>query len=182
MGINHIDEEKHWYVMRDLKRSNALMPAYKELKEAGFEVFTPMITRLYTKNGKQVKREVPFIQDLLFVNDLRQNIDTIVAKTPTLQYRFKRGGKYGEAITVPNEDMERFIGAMQASNNPKFYSADELTPLMCGRDIRIVGGVLDGYEGKLQTIRGSKTKHLIITLPSLMAVSVEITDEFVEVL
>ena len=53
---------------------------------------------------------------------------------------------------------------------------------MCGRNIRMIGGVLNGYEGKLQTVRGSKTKHLVIVLSSLMAVSVDINDEFVEVL
>ena len=71
--------------------------------------------------------------------------------------------------------MTRFIGATQASANPKYYAMDEISDLMCGRNIRMIGGVLDGYEGKLQTIRGSKTKHLIIILPSLLAVSVEIT-------
>jgi transcription antitermination factor NusG len=146
------------------------------------EVFTPMTTRFSTKEGRRVKVEVPVMRDLLFVKECRQNLDPIVAKTPTLQYRFKKGGKQGEPIVVPGEDMERFIVAVQASNNPKFYSAEEITPLMCGRKIRMVGGTLDGYEGILQTIRGSKTKHLIITLPSLLAVSVDINDEFVEVL
>jgi transcription antitermination factor NusG len=168
--------------MRDLKRANAILPAYKQLAEAGMEVFTPMTTRFSTKEGRRVKVEVPVMRDLLFVKECRQNLDPIVAKTPTLQYRFKKGGKQGEPIVVPGEDMERFIVAVQASNNPKFYSAEEITPLMCGRKIRMVGGTLDGYEGILQTVRGSKTKHLIITLPSLLAVSVDINDEFVEVL
>ena len=141
-----------------------------------------MTTRFSTKEGKRIKVEAPVMRDLLFVKESRQNLDPIVAKTPTLQYRFKKGGKQGEPIIIPSEDMEQFIRAVQASNNPKFYSAEEITPLMCGRRIRMVGGTLDGYEGTLQTVRGSKTKHLIITLPSLLAVSVDINDEFVEVL
>ncbi len=174
--------EKHWYAMRDLKRANALLPAYKQLMEAGMEVFTPMTTRFVIRDGKRRRVESPVMRDLLFVNESRQNLDPIVAKTPTLQYRFKRGGKQGEPIVIPMEDMTRFICAVQAGSNPKFYSAEEITPLLCGRKIRITGGVLDGYKGILQTVRGSKTKHLIITLPSLLAVSVEINDEFVEVL
>ena len=122
------------------------------------------------------------MQDLLFVNDVRQNLDLIVAKTPTLQYRFKKGGKYCEPIVIPQDAMTRFIGATQASANPKYYAMDEISDLMCGRNIRMIGGVLDGYEGKLQTIRGSKTKHLIIILPSLLGVSVEINDEYIELL
>lgn len=168
--------------MRDLKRSNALLPAYKQLSQAGMEVFTPMVSRVFSRNGKRIRKEVPFMQDLLFVNDVRQNLDLIVAKTPTLQYRFKKGGKYCEPIAIPQDAMTRFIGATQASANPKYYAMDEISDLMCGRNIRMIGGVLDGYEGKLQTIRGSKTKHLIIILPSLLAVSVEINDEYIELL
>lgn len=168
--------------MRDLKRTNAILPAYKQLAEAGFEVFTPMEVRFFTKNGKRTKKETPIMRDLIFVNASRHSLDPIVAKTPTLQYRFKKGGKQAEPIIVPDDDMTRFIGAVRATDNPKFYSAEEITPLLCGRTIRMVGGVLDGYEGILQTVRGSKTKHIIITLPTLLAVSVDIHDEFVELL
>lgn len=182
METHKANTEKQWFAMRDLKRANALMPAYKQLAEAGMEVFTPMTTRFTVKEGKRTRVEVPVMRDLLFVWESRQNLDPVVAKTPTLQYRFKKGGKQGEAIVIPNEDMTRFIGAVQTSSNPKFYSAEEITPLMCGSKIRMVGGALDGYEGILQTVRGSKTKHLIITIPSLLAVSIDITDEFVEVL
>ena len=174
--------EKQWFAMRDLKRANALLPAYKQLAEAGMEVFTPMTTRFATKDGKRIRLETPAIHDLLFVNESRENLDPIVAKTPTLQYRFKRGGKQGEPITIPAEDMSRFIAAAEASSNAKYYSPEEISPLLCGRRIRMVGGALDGHEGILQTVRGSKTKHLIITLPSLLAVSVDIEDEFIEVL
>ena len=78
--------------------------------------------------------------------------------------------------------MSRFIAATQATDTPRYYTADEMTELMCGRDIRIKGGVLDGLEGKLQTIRGSKTKRLVIVLPTFMAVSVAIHDEIIEIL
>lgn len=182
LKANHIDLNKRWYAMRDLKRSNALLPAYKQLSEMGIQVFTPMVSRLFVRNGKRIRREVPFIQDLLFVNDFRQNLDPIVAKIPTLQYRFKKGGKFCEPIVVRDEDMSKFISAVQSSDNPKFYSFDEISALKCGSNIRMIGGVLDGCEGKLKSVRGSKTKSLIIVLPSLLAVSVEINDEFIELL
>lgn len=177
-----MDTEKHWFAMRDLKRTNALLPAYKQLSELGMEVFTPMATCIFNRRGKRIRAEVPVMHDLLFVNETRKNLDPIVAKTPTLQYRFKKGGKQGEPIVVPDDDMSRFIAAVKSTDSPKFYSTDEISSLMCGRTIRMVGGILNGYEGKLQTVRGSKTKRLIVTLSSLMAVSVAINDEFVEVL
>ena len=105
METLNTNTEKQWFAMRDLKRANALMPAYKQLREAGIEVFTPMTTRFTVKEGKRVKHEEPIMRDLLFVNESRANLDPIVAKTPTLQYRFKRGGKQGEAIVIPDDDM-----------------------------------------------------------------------------
>ena len=182
MNTNPSDTVKQWFAMRDLKRANALLPAYKQLSEAGMEVFTPMATYITEKDGKRIKHEAPVAHDLLFVNESRANLDPIVAKTPTLQYRFKKGGKQGEPIIIPHEEMSKFIAAVTATSSPKFYSADEISSLTCGRTIRMVGGVLNGQEGKLQTVRGSKTKRLIITLSSLMAVSVNISDEFIEVL
>lgn len=168
--------------MRDLKRSNALLPAYKQLSQAGMEVFTPMVSRVFSRNGKRIRKEVPFMQDLLFVNDVRQNLDLIVAKTPTLQYRFKEGRKILRTDCDPPRCHDAIYRCDTGIGQSKI--------LRYGRNFRpdvrpqhpMIGGVLDGYEGKLQTIRGSKTKHLIIILPSLLAVSVEINDEYIELL
>ena len=175
-----IDTEKHWYALRDLKRSNALYPAYKQLRELGVEVFTPVRWRLVLKNGKQIRREVAVMPDLLFAYDTRTTLDPIIAQTSTLQYRYKKGGAYCEPIIVPEEDMNRFIGAVRAVEDPKFYSVDEITSLNCGRNIRIIGGALDGQVGKLLTVRGSKVKRLVVELPNLLAVSVEVQDEFIQ--
>lgn len=34
--------QKHWFVMRDLKRPNAKLPAYKMLEDKRFEVFAQL--------------------------------------------------------------------------------------------------------------------------------------------
>lgn len=166
--------------MRDLKRSNALLPAYKQLSQAGMEVFTPMVSRVFSRNGKRIRKEVPFMQDLLFVNDVRQNLDLIVAKTPTLQYRFKKGGKYCEPIVIPPRCHDAIyrcdtgIGQSKILRYGRNFRPDVRPQHPHDRwGIRRVRG---------QTIRGSKTKHLIIILPSLLAVSVEINDEYIELL
>ncbi len=182
MQGENIDTEPRWYALRDLKRANSLTPAFRQLSDAGIEVFTPLKWVFTTRHGKRIRREVPIISDLLFAHDSRERLDGIVAKTPTLQYRYKRGGSYCEPIVVPDADMEQFIEAVRATEHPRFYSAEELGSLLCGRDIRIKGGVMDGYEGKLLTVRGSKTKRLLLQLPNLLAVSIEIDDEYIQIL
>lgn len=172
--------QMQWFVMRDLKRPNAKLPAYKQLSEEHVEVFTPMKWRLRIKNGKHVRERIPFIHDLLFVHGTQDTVDRIVGRIPTLQYRYLKGGEYCAPMTVPDEDMERFVYAVSVSDNPKYYLPEELTSGMCGRSVCIVGGSLDGYEGRLLTVRGSKTKRLLVELPGIFSVGVEVDPDFIE--
>lgn len=175
------EEKARWWAMRDLKRSNARKPAYKLLEEKKVEFFIPMRWQLVTRRGKRVREQVPFMQDLLFVHETRFNLDPLVEKSPTLQYRWLRD-TYREPMTVPDTDMERFMLAVNASDSPKYYLPEEITPAMCGRRIRIVGGTLDGYEGSLLTIRGSKVRRLLVELPGFLSVGVEVSPEYIRFL
>lgn len=175
------DEAKRWFVMRDLKRVNAKNPAYMMLHDLKFEVFTPMKWRVATRKGEKIREEIPVIPDLLFVHSRRADLDPIVEKTETLQYRFLRK-TWREPMTVREADMERFIRAVSSSESVKYYSPEELTPQMYNRNIRIIGGKLDGFEGKLLTLRGSKTKRLLVELPGLLAAGVEISPEYIQLI
>lgn len=125
------EENIRWYVMRDLKRANAKEPAYKLLEGMKMEVFVPMKWRLVTHGGVRIREEVPFMPDLLFVHERRITLDPIVEKIRTLQYRWLRR-TWREPMTVADGDMERFIHAVNAAENPKYYQPDELTPDMYG--------------------------------------------------
>lgn len=107
--MNQPEEPMHWFVMRDLKRPNAKEPAYKQLGELGIEIFTPLRWHLSIKKGKREREKVPFIQDLLFVHDTQKHLDSIVERISTLQYRYQKGKGYRSPMTVPDNDMERFI-------------------------------------------------------------------------
>lgn len=176
------EKQLRWYVMRDLKRSNAKLPAYKQLSDEHIEVFTPMQWRIKLKDGKQIREEVPFIQDLLFVHDTQEVLDFFVRKIPTLQYRYQKGGSYCQPMIVADLDMERFIRAVKSSENPKYYLPEEISEVMCGRMIRIVGGPFKGYEGRLLTTRGSKIKRLLVELPNFFSVGVEVNSDLIEML
>lgn len=173
-------ETARWYVMRDLKRANAKLPAYQELESKQLKVFTPMKWHLAVRQGKRIREKIPFLPDLLFVYDTRARLDPIVEKIPTLQYRYVRGGTYQQPMTVADTDMQRFILAASGSESPRYYLPEEITPAMYGRAIRIVGGPLDGYEGYLLTSRGSKVKRLLVDLPRFLAVSVEVNPEYIQ--
>lgn len=174
--------ETHWYAMRDLKRPNAREPAYKMLEAKGMEVYTPMTKRPVIKGGRKTFADAPFIPDLLFVYSGRDALDAIVDRTPTLQYRYMRGGKYREPMTVRDADMRRFMAIAHGSSRFRFYAAGEVSPAMYGRRIAIVGGDLDGYEGRLMTVRGSRVRRLIVELEGLLAVGVEVQPEYIRLI
>lgn len=170
-----------WFVMRDLKRQNAKLPAYKLLNGMGIKVFTPMVWKLVIRHGKRCREEVPFVQDLLFVQGTRQTVDPIVEKYYTLQYRYVRGG-YKKPMTVKESDMQRFIYAVESVDKPRYYTPEEISPEMVGRRVRIVGGPLDGYEGHLQKMRGAHIKRLFIELHNLLAAAIEVQPEYIQFL
>lgn len=172
----------YWFVMRDLKRSNTKLPAYKMLSEAGFEVFTPMKWELVMEKGKKVRREVPVIKDLLFVHTEKTLLDPIVEQNDTLQYRYLKGGGYQNPMTVREVEMQRFIQAVQASDNPCYYLPEEITPSMYGKEIRITDGPLANCTGRLMTVRGSKVKRLLVELPNLLTVAVTIDQAYIQLI
>lgn len=174
--------EARWYALRDLKRPNATRRAWEMLRDMKMEVFTPKKWVLATVKGERKPKEVAFIPDLLFVHEARKALDPIIETTETLQYRFRKYGAQNEPVVVPDADMERFIHAVNTSESPRYYLPEELTPAMCGRRIRIVGGPLNGYEGSLVTIRGSRVKRLLVELKGFLAVGVEVEPEYIQLL
>lgn len=173
-------EAINWYVMRDLKRVNAKTPAYVALREAGFEVFTPMRWIVSEVRGRKIRREIPFISDLLFAHARKSELDPVVSKIPTLQFRYVKGRAFCDPMTVPAKEMDRFIYAVNATSSPKYYSPDEITADMIGRRVRIVGGTLNAYEGFLLKVRGARKKKLLIELPSILSLTVEVEPEYIE--
>lgn len=172
-------KDARWFVLRDLKRANSKLPAYKLFEEKNVEYFTPMKSKLVVVKGKQVRKEVPCIPDLLFVHDSREVLDPIIEAHPTVQYRWLRN-KFREPMVVSDAEMERFIHAVSVSGIPKYYLPEEITPAMLNRKIRIVGGPLDGYEGTLLTLRGSKVKRLLVEIPGLLLAGVEVNPDYIQ--
>lgn len=171
-----------WFVMRDLKRANALDPAYKRLAEAGMEIFTPMKWQIRVHHGRRERVKVPFVRDLLFLHGSRSVVDNLALTMPLLQYRYVKGAGYRVPMVVPDWDMNRFIKAVNSTDNPRYYLPGEVTPEMMGKMVRIVGGNLDGYEARLLSARGTRKRRLLVNLPGCLVAAVEVvSSEFVEI-
>ena len=178
--------EDRWYVLRDLARPNAKNPAYKQLQampELADCVFIPMKQRLFMEFGKRVVRFVPYMPDLVFVHKSKEELDPIVNNMSLLQYRYVRGGKQFEAMSVRAEDFEKFKEAVEQTDNVEYFSYDEVSPRLYGKHIRIIGGRLNGFEGRLMSKRGSKFKRLLIDLQECnLSAAIQVESEFIQIL
>lgn len=170
-----------WYVLRDLRRPNARVRSWEELQERGFNVFTPLKWVTIGGGPRRERRQVPVIADLLFVRSRRESLDAEVDRIRTLQYRYERGRQSSPMVVRP-VDMDRFIRAVRSNADTRYYLPEELTPSMYGRRIRIVGGPLDGSEGHLLRLRGSRVKRLLVELPSFLTAAIEVTPEYIQLL
>lgn len=170
-----------WFVLRDLKRWNSNNPAWKILSDEGLEVFTPLCWKITQFNGKRTRRQIPVVTDLLFVRAPKADLDKYVLKIPTLQYRFTKGTG-GKPMVVRDKDMSDFITAVSNAPSVKYYKPGEITENLKGNQVKIIGGPLNGMEGKLLSTRGSKVKRLFVSVPGIIAAGVEVNPEFIEIL
>ena len=184
MGAEKTSEDR-WYVLRDLARPNAKNPAYKQLQampEMKDCVFVPLKQKVFMEFGKRVVHFVPFMPDLVFVHKSREELDPIVRKMELLQYRYVRGGKQFEAMSVRAEDFKKFKDAVEQTDNVEYYSYEEVSPRIYGKQIRIVGGRLNGFEGRLMSKKGSKFKRLLVDLRECnLAAAIQVESEFIQI-
>lgn len=83
-------------------------------------------------------------------------------------------------MIVGDNEMNRFIKAVKSVDAPQYYSSEEITPDMIGRQVCIVGGQLNGYEGKLLKCRGTRKRRLLVAIPNLIVAAIEVEPEFVK--
>lgn len=82
-------------------------------------------------------------------------------------------------MVVRDDDMNRFIHAVTATDNAIYYQPGELTEAMYGKKIRIVGGPLDSFEGFLLSVKGLRKRRLIVEIPNYITAAVEVNPEYV---
>ena len=132
-----------WFVMRDLSRSNAKVPAWEMLRDKHIRHFTPLVWRMMSVGGKRKPRQVPYIQDLVFAYGTRGELDPLVERVRTFQYRYLRH-TWREPMTVPDLEMERFIRAVPLLHAGRGHPGDaQPSCLHCGRP----AGRLHGHPG-----------------------------------
>lgn len=112
----------------------------------------------------------------------KRNCQPICIKYRTLQYRYLVGKTEDEPTTVCDGEMERFIPTIGNTEGPMYYRPGELTEAMYGWKVRIVGGMLDGYKGRLLSVKGMRKHRFIIELLGFITVAVEVEPNFIQII
>lgn len=177
-----MEEEQQWFVMRDLHRGPANQYIYERLSSQGFETYSPTVKKRKLVNGRAIIIECPYIRDLFFIHSTVSQVKAVMDPYCYFQFRYRLGVSPPTPIVVPHKEMDDFIRVNQNSDSPEFISSDSIPSDVRNRKIRVVGGPLDGVEGMLKTVRGSKFKTLYVELPGIMTISTVSKFDFIQIL
>ena len=86
-------------------------------------------------------------------------------------------------MSVPHDAMIRFIDAVKQTDIVEYYSYEDVSPRLYGKQIRIIGGPLNGFEGRLMSKRGSKHKRLLIDLQECnLSAAFQVESDYIQLL
>lgn len=180
-GIETSAQKKvHWFVMRAYKCEGKAEESLSS--DGGLDYFIPKHYVVRTYHGVKSRRLVPVIPSLVFVRACRRQILDFKKDNNYLQFVMSKTSKGTEFLVVPDNQMSNFIKvASQLEENPTFFRPDEID-VKKGTKVKIHGGVFDGVEGTFMRTEGSRERLVVVVLDGIMAVSVKVHPDLVEIL
>ena len=159
-------EEKVWYAIR--VTYNRELKVKEELDARGITNFVPMQYRREERNGVMVKRLVPSIHNLIFIN-LTPSGMREYRETTAMPVRYIMDREKHKPITVPNDEMENFIRVAGTYDEKLIYLTPEPGDFSEGERVRIIGGQFAGAEGIF--VRIKRDRRVLISIPGVVAVA-----------
>ena len=178
MGMPADPTSKAWYVMRALYGHE--QKAQAVFDNDGIESFIPMTIEEKTVRGKKTTVERPAVNNLIFVHASRHELEPYMKHNRFLQFIFGKGGRQSGIMTIPDKLMHDFITLSRSRiGNPLFLTDDQLTATR-GTHVRVTAGPLEGVEGTLMKISGTRSKRLVVQLRGIAAVASEVPQDQLE--
>ena len=159
-------EEKVWYAIR--VTYNRELRVKEDLDARGITNFVPMQYRREERNGRMVKRLVPSVHNLIFINLTPSEMKDYKMSTD-LPIRYIMNRETHKPITVPNHEMENFITVAGTYDEKLIYLNPEPGDFSKGERVRIIGGDFAGAEGIFVRVKGDR--RVLINVQGLVAVA-----------
>lgn len=162
-------EEKLWYAIR--VTYNRELKVKEDLDARGITNFVPMQYRREERNGVMVKRLVPSIHNLIFINltpsEMKEYKETTALPIRYIMTPGTRGTR--KPMTVPNHQMENFIKVAGTYEEKLIYLNPNPEDFAQGERVRIIGGQFAGAEGIF--VRIKRDRRVLVSVPGLVAVA-----------
>lgn len=159
-------EEKVWYAIR--VTYNRELKVKADLDERGITCFVPMQYRREERSGVMIKRLVPSVHNLIFINITPT--DMVEYKRSTaLPIRYIMSRETHKPITVPNREMENFIKVAGTHDEELIYLNPNPGDFSQGERVRIIGGMFAGAEGVFVRVKGDR--RVVVNVPGVVAVA-----------
>lgn len=184
------DNANRWFVMK-LRNGVKIEDIKKRICDLLPERLNTMtlfypVRGIVKRRGKRtVKDEEPYLPDLLFFKTQRYKVRSLFAAIGDLSWCFRTSGLPGsEYSVIPNKEMTRFQQCVgQFTPDVKMELMDIDRPLERGRKVRIVGGIMAGYEGEIIDVEGEPGMRMFFLKIANMtraAWKVRVEDVFIE--
>lgn len=184
------DNTPQWFVMK-LRKGVSLEGIKESIDEnlpgrlKTMELFYPTRTIYRDKGGKRVKEEKPYVSDLLFFRTRYNRIRSLIAKIGDMAWCMKESNDVNARYSaIPLEEMtlfQRCVG--QFTDDIHITLVDACHTLNKGRMVRITGGMMKGYSGRIEDINektGTRSFFLRIANDISLKWTAEVEEAFIE--
>ena len=159
-------EEKVWFAIRVTYNRELRVKA--DLDARGIPNFVPMQYRREERHGVMVKRLVPSVHNLIFINITPSEMREY-KMTTELPIRYIMNRETHKPITVPAREMENFIKVAGTYEEKLIYLNPNPGDFTKGERVRIIGGMFAGAEGVFVRVKGDR--RVVINVEGLVAVA-----------
>lgn len=159
-------EPKLWYALR--VTYNRELRVRDDLNAKGITCFVPMTYVDQMQGGERVKKLVPSIHNLIFVNLEPSRMQAYKLTTP-LPIRYIMDHATHRPITVPERQMQSFMAVSGNYTEPIIYLTPKPGDFTQGDRVRIVGGPFKGVEGVFVRLKGDR--RVVVNIEGVLAVA-----------
>jgi len=155
-----------WYPLR--VTYNRELKVKEDLDARGITNFVPMRYKREERKGVMVKRLVPSIHNLIFVQMFPSQMREY-KMTTALPIRYIMNHETHRPLIVPDRQMENFIRVAGQYEEKIIYLNPNPGDFSKGERVRIIGGIFAGAEGVFVRVKGDR--RVVVNIEGVVAVA-----------
>jgi len=174
VSVRYVPEpNKKWYVFR-VSYGRGDKAADYLVEDGTYVYIAKKLVEKYVA-GKRKRYLQPLIPNLLFAYTTDKKAEEYVKDTPAISYlsfyynHFEQDGERNPPLTVPEEEMNRFIRATCNMNKHLLFVQPSQCHFKGGEQVRVVEGPFAGVEGRVARVAGQQ--RVVISLSNIGLIS-----------